>query len=166
MTDKPKAAAYIRINPKDDPSDIQSQTDKVRRLAEKAGYEIDESLTYSDIDSAKKLGRPGFTQMMEHLEAGKFKAIATFKLDRLARNPIDGGKIVWSLQQGKLLLITANGTYDEKSDMLMPYISFGIGDSFSLGLNKKRKRGTCCCCEHNCHDRPEEGIWEDVNTIT
>jgi site-specific DNA recombinase len=152
MTIKPKAALYTRIS-KDDRGigqiSIQEQNDAVRLLAEKHGYEIDETLMFSDTESAKRVGRPGFEQMMKTIESGKAEAIITFKLNRLARNPVDGGNITWKLQQGIIKrLITEDGTYAPDSHPVSLYLHFGMANQFSLP--KKRQHAPdcdCCCCK-------------------
>jgi DNA invertase Pin-like site-specific DNA recombinase len=162
MTTKPKAAIYTRISKGDreiNQISIQEQNDAIRLLAEKHGYEIDETLVFSDTGSAKKPGRPGFEQMMKAIETGKVEAIITFKLNRLARNPVDGGYITWKLQQGIIKrLITEDDTYAPDSDLLLLYMHFGMSNQFSLNLNR-RERGLCPECEHNCYKNPEQGVW-------
>jgi DNA invertase Pin-like site-specific DNA recombinase len=44
--------------------------------------------------SAKSAGRPIFDQMMKMIDSGKADAILCWKLDRLARNFVDGGKVM------------------------------------------------------------------------
>src|SRR5580704_1209241 len=45
--------------------------------------------------SAKKPNRPVFGEMLSRIEQGEAQGIICWKLDRLARNPIDGGQISW-----------------------------------------------------------------------
>ena len=55
--------------------------------------------------SAKKPGRPIFNDMMDQIEAGTARYIAVWALSRLSRNPVDGGRIIYALDQGQLLAI-------------------------------------------------------------
>ena len=104
---------------------IESQLNELRRLAVKLGVEVVGVLT--EAQSAKEPGRPVFNRMMARLNRGEAGGILCWKLDRLARNPIDGGAIVWALKQLRLRIITPTHTYshDEETTVLM-YIEFGM----------------------------------------
>ena len=45
-------------------------------------------------------GRPIFNDMLRRIQTGEAQGIICWKVDRLARNPVDGGQIQWLLQQG------------------------------------------------------------------
>ena len=55
---------------------------------------------FEEAHSAYKPGRPKFNEMMNMIEEGKANAILVFKTSRLARNPIDGGKLTYLLTTG------------------------------------------------------------------
>lgn len=93
--------------------------------------------------SAKAPGRPVFQSVLRDLETGRAQGIICWKLDRLARNPKDGGDIMWSLSQGAIREIvtperTYTGTGDDK--MLMS-IMFGMATKYSDDLSVNVKRG-------------------------
>src|SRR5438034_9589674 len=77
---------------------IDSQIENMKKDAEREHLEIVEVL--SEAQSAKAPGRPVFSQMIERIDRGGAQGIICWKLDRLARNPVDGGQISWMLQQG------------------------------------------------------------------
>ena len=52
--------------------------------------------------SAKVPGRKNFNQMLEKIERGEASEILSWHPDRLARNSVDGGKIIFLLDTGKL----------------------------------------------------------------
>ena len=64
-------------------------------MAQKQGLEVVK--IFQESQSAKKPGRKYFGQMMDGIKKGKADGILAWKLDRLARNPIDGGEISWML---------------------------------------------------------------------
>ena len=93
--------------------------------------------------SAKRPGRPLFDQMIQDIKAGKADGILCWHLDRLARNPIDGGIITWLLGEGTIKkIVTPNrvctGTADAK---LMMAIDFGMATKYSDDLSVNVKRG-------------------------
>ena len=83
---------------------IESQTREVEQLAAKLNLPVIEILTESK--SAKEPGRPVFTQMMERINRGEAAGIICWKLDRLARNPVDGGSIIWAIKQHGIKVMT------------------------------------------------------------
>src|SRR5437879_600969 len=50
--------------------------------------------------SAMRPGRPVFAKTMKIIEEGKADGILCWNLNRLARNPKDGGDLMWALSEG------------------------------------------------------------------
>src|SRR5437588_5656331 len=55
--------------------------------------------------SAKTPGRPLFNQMMDRIEAGEAQGILSWHPDRLSRNGVDGGRVTYALDTGKLSIL-------------------------------------------------------------
>jgi DNA invertase Pin-like site-specific DNA recombinase/predicted metal-binding protein len=119
---------------------IESQLNELRSLAARLEIQVVEEMT--EARSAKEPGRPVFNRMMKRLNRGEASGVLCWKLDRLARNPIDGGAIVWALKQLGLRIITPNQTYshDEETTVLM-YIEFGMAQKYIDDLSRNVKRG-------------------------
>ena len=77
---------------------IESQESEMLKIVERLNLSV--VVLLKESKSAKQPDRPVFNQMIKMIEAGKADGILCWKLDRLARNPIDGGKIAWLLQKG------------------------------------------------------------------
>jgi hypothetical protein len=77
---------------------LESQEKELLKIAKDNDLEI--VGTFKESKSAKAEGRPVFNQMLKMITSGKADAIICWKLDRLARNFIDGGKIIDLLQKG------------------------------------------------------------------
>ena len=60
------------------------------------------ALEFVEKQSAKIPGRPLFNKMIDVIEKGDADSILSWHPDRLARNSIDGGKIIYLLDTGKL----------------------------------------------------------------
>jgi site-specific DNA recombinase len=119
---------------------IASQIDELKELAKRNGLKIKDVLT--EEKSAKAPGRTVFTNMIERIHAGEAQGIICWKLDRLARNPVDGGTISWSLQQGVIQHIqTFQRSYLPTDNVLMMSVEFGSANQFILDLSHNVKRG-------------------------
>ena len=80
---------------------IESQIEELKEFAIKEKLQIVCFLTESR--TAKGLGRPVFEEVIQKIENGEANAILSWHPDRLARNSVDGGKVIYLLDTGKLL---------------------------------------------------------------
>src|SRR3989344_667850 len=76
---------------------LESQENELRRLADANNLNV--AAVLKESMSAKSEGRPVFNKMLKLFASGKADGILCWKLDRLARNFIDGGKIIDHLQR-------------------------------------------------------------------
>src|SRR5437016_335163 len=89
---------------------IDSQEQELLQIAKSDGLNVVK--IFKESMSAKTPGRPGFEKMMTLIEKNKNYGVIVWKLDRLARNPVDGGRISWLLQCGTIKAIqTHERTY-------------------------------------------------------
>ncbi|MBT7589761.1 MAG: recombinase family protein [Candidatus Scalindua sp.] len=119
---------------------VSSQIEELKDLAEREGLDILEILT--EEKTAKAPGRPVFNQMMEDIQKSKAQGIICWKLDRLARNPVDGGQIGWLLQQSIIKHIqTFQRSYYPTDNVLMMNLEFGMANQYILDLSVNIQRG-------------------------
>jgi len=93
---------------------IDSKVTELKRHAARKGLHIKAVLT--EAKSAKAPGRPVFNSMMELLYRGEADGVLCWKLDRLARNPVDGGSIIWAMKEHAVKIITPFQTYGQSED--------------------------------------------------
>ncbi len=140
---KDKYFIYCRKSSEDEDRQvlsIESQIRELTSLAKKLNLPISDILTESK--SAKAPGRKGFNRMLERIYRQEASGIICWKLDRLARNPIDGGQISWMLQQGIIKHIqTPERSYYPQDNVLLINVEFGMANQFILDLSKNTKRG-------------------------
>lgn len=121
---------------------LESQTDEVQRI-----IGSDDSIeivdTYTEAFSAKQPGRPLFNEMIKRIEKGHAEGIISWHPDRLARNSMDGGQIIYLLDQGKLTdLKFANYSFENSSQgKFMLSIMFGQSKYYVDNLSENVKRG-------------------------
>lgn len=79
------------------------------QLVELRAYAKNENLTIIDElvekQSAKTPGRPVFGDMLKRIENGEASGIIAWHPDRLARNSIDGGQVVYLLDRVSLIFV-------------------------------------------------------------
>jgi site-specific DNA recombinase len=119
---------------------IESQTRELEELAAKLNLTVAEIFTESK--SAKEPGRPVFNAMMQRLRRGEAAGVICWKLDRLARNPVDGGAVIWAIKQQDVRVITPAQTFSRGDDnIILMYIEFGMAQKYVDDLSKNVKRG-------------------------
>lgn len=92
--------------------------------------------------SAKRPGRPEFNRMLDALADGDADGIICWHLDRLARNPLDGGRLMQALGDGGIKeIITPNRSYTNSDDKLMMAIEFGMSTKYVDDLARNIARG-------------------------
>ena len=72
---------------------IADQLAELRELAKKENIDVVDTLV--EKQTAKKPGRPVFAEMLKRIEAGEAEGILAWHPDRLARNSVDGGQIIY-----------------------------------------------------------------------
>ena len=119
---------------------LESQINELQRLADKQGLSVVAVLI--EARSAKAPGRPVFNAMMQRIYRGEAQGILCWKLDRLARNPIDGGSVIWAIKQQGLEIMTPAQTFRQSDDnTILMYIEFGMAQKYIDDLSRNVKRG-------------------------
>jgi DNA invertase Pin-like site-specific DNA recombinase len=121
---------------------IESQLSTLQRNFEgRAEIEIVE--VYQEAFSAAAPGRPRFNDMLARIERGEAQGIVAWAPDRLARNSIDGGQIVYLLDRGVIRdLKFATYTFENNPQgKFMLQIMFGQSKYYSDALSENVKRG-------------------------
>src|SRR3989344_1343753 len=101
---KPKYFLYARKSTEDDDKQVMSieaQLFELREFAHKENLQILEEFTESK--SAKKPGREKFGEMMARIESMDGAGILAWHPDRLARNSIDGGRVIYAVDTTKIV---------------------------------------------------------------
>ena len=119
---------------------IDAQVQELKNLAQKRGLVVEKILT--EAQSAKSPGRPIFSKLATDISLGKVQHVLCWKLDRLARNPVDGGAIIWAMKQHNLKIYTPTQSYSTAEDnIIMMYIEFGMAQKYIDDLSQNVKRG-------------------------
>src|SRR3989344_7235334 len=109
---------------------IDSQVKELRELATKLNLDLINP-PLNESQSAKAPGRAVFNDMMTRILNGEAQGIICWKLDRLARNPIDGGNIIWAIKQSGIDIVTPSQTFNQQNEnTLLMYMEFGVAQKF------------------------------------
>jgi len=119
---------------------IDAQLSELNAIARQGGVTVVE--TFTESKSAKGPGRPVFNEMLARIERGEANAILAWKLDRIARNFDDGGKVIGMLQRGQIQEIrTFEKTYLPTDNVLMIAVELGMANQYVRDLSVNIQRG-------------------------
>ena len=120
---------------------IESQIAEMKDFATKEKLHIVCFMTESK--TAKVPGRPVFEKMIKMVENGEANGILSWHPDRLARNSVDGGKIIYLLDTGKILDLKFPTFWFESTPQgkFMLSIAFGQSKYYVDNLSENVKRG-------------------------
>lgn len=130
---------------------LSAQRDEILKLAMQDGVTNTQLKTFEESMSARKPGRPIFNKLIAELTKGKDHVLYCWKLNRLARNPMDGGNIIYLMDLGCISEIRTFGKtyFNTPTDKFMMAIDLGTSkmmvDELSIdvtrGLEKKLRTG-------------------------
>ena len=133
---------------------IDDQLAELRELALRENIEIVK--VYTEKQTAKAPGRPVFNEMLADIEKGVADGILAWHPDRLARNSVDGGKIIWLLDIGKINSLKFSTFWFENTPQgkFMLQIAFGQSKYYVDNLSENIKRGI--------RQKLKNGLWPQM----
>src|SRR3989338_6316787 len=135
---------YARKSTEDDDRkilSIESQLSELKEFAAKEKLEIVASLC--EAKTAKEPGRIIFGEMLKRIEKGEAEGILAWHPDRLARNSIDGGQIIYLLDTGQLKDLKFPTFWFDSTPQgkFMLNIAFGQSKYYVDNLSENVRRG-------------------------
>jgi DNA invertase Pin-like site-specific DNA recombinase len=131
---------------------IQSQIIEMKEIAKRENLKIVK--IFQESKSAKEPGRPVFGEMISFIKSKKAEGILCWKIDRIARNPVDEGLVKWMLQNETIKRIkTYDRDYNPEDNVVMASIEFSMATQYIRDLSRNVKRGLAekvRCGEYPC----------------
>lgn len=120
---------------------IEAQIAELQEFAIRERLEI--VATFSESRTAKSPGRSIFKEVLTKIESGEADAILSWHPDRLARNSIDGGYLIYLLDTGKLLDLKFPSFWFDNTPQgkFMLNLAFGQSKYYVDNLSENVKRG-------------------------
>ena len=131
---------------------IESQLAELREFAAKEKLEI-VGPTFVETKTAKEPGRTKFAEMLSLIEKGKADGILSWHPDRLARNAVDGGKIIHFVDRGLIKSLKFPTFWFEPTPqgLFMLQIAFGQSKYYVDNLRENVTRGM--------RQKVRNGVW-------
>lgn len=145
---------------------LDSQGSEVDKLVSGFPY-VEVVGTYRESQSAKKPGRPIFDEMLTRIERGEAQGIIAWNPDRLARNALDGARVIDLLDRGMLkdLKFCTFAFENSPQGKLMLFTLFGFSKYYVDSLSENIKRGNRTKAERGWRpSRPPMGYLYDPTT--
>lgn len=119
---------------------LDSQEAELKKLAKEGNLEVID--TYKESGSAHTIGRRGFNEMLTRIENKEANGLIVWDESRIARNSLDGGKVIYMMDLEQVVEICKPGkiyknTPDDKSWLGMIFM-MTKKDSDDKGVNVKR----------------------------
>ncbi len=151
---------YTRKSTDTEDRQVKSTSDQ---LAELKLLAIKEDIDVIDIfvekQTAKSPGRPVFNEMLLHIEQGEANGILAWHPDRLARNSVDGGKVIYLLDTGKIAELKFPTFWCDPTPQgkFMLSIAFSQSKYYVDNLSENIKRGH--------RNKVKDGIWPQMSPL-
>ena len=120
---------------------IEAQLQELRDFARQNNLLIVREFTESR--TAKEPGRPIFNQMLLEMEKGNASGIIAWNPDRLARNSVDGGRVIYLVDTGKITSLKFPTFWFEATPQgkFMLSVAFGQAKYYTDNLRENILRG-------------------------
>ena len=120
---------------------IEAQLTELHELAKRENLQVMDELI--EKQSAKIPGRPIFNRMLDSIDKGMANGILSWHPDRLARNSVDGGRIIYLIDTGKISTLKFNTFWFEPTPQgkFMLSISFSQSKYYVDSLSENTRRG-------------------------
>ena len=130
---------------------IEAQIAELKEFAKRESLTVSEFIT--EAKTAKVPGREQFEIVLKKIEKGEANGILSWHPDRLARNSIDGGKVIYLLDTGKILDLKFPSFWFESTPQgkFMLSIAFGQSKYYVDNLSENVKRGN--------RQKLRNGVW-------
>lgn len=139
-----KYFVYCRKSSDSEDKQILSLPAQVRELADLVKeYHLKVVDTYQESQSAFKIGRPYFNEMLSRISNGEANAILVWQANRIARNSKDSGDFIYLMDEGKLveLRTPSKSYYNTPNDKFTLSIEFTMAKKDSDDKSENVKRG-------------------------
>jgi site-specific DNA recombinase len=151
---------YTRKSTDDKDRQVRSIADQLSELKELARKEdLDVVDVFVEKQTAKIPGRPVFGEMLERMEKGEATGILAWHPDRLARNSVDGGKVIYLVDTGVISEMKFPTFWFDPTPQgkFMLSIAFSQSKYYVDNLGENIKRGK--------RNKVKDGIWPQMSPL-
>ena len=135
-------AVYLRVSTEE--QDEASQRREIGQYLEREGFDLRRVQWFVDKSTGDNLDRPAFDELDKLIDNGAVRTVIVWKLDRLARNMMDGMNTVarWMDKQGiRFVSVTQDFDFRGTVGKMVASLLFGLAEMEQATRRERQAAG-------------------------
>ncbi len=151
-------AVYLRVSTEE--QDEASQRREIGQYLEREGFDLRRVQWFVDKSTGDNLDRPAFDELDKLIDNGAVRTVIVWKLDRLARNMMDGMNTVarWMDKQGiRFVSVTQDFDFRGTVGKMVASLLFGLAEMEQATRRERQAAGIAVAKERGMYTGRKAG---------
>lgn len=150
-------AAYVRVSSHTQKAD--SQKAEISRWLQAHGHNLSKVQWFEDIETGKTIKRSAFEELQKEIFAGQVKTVVVWKLDRLARNLVEGVNVIadWCDRDVRLVSVTQQLDLSGPIGKTIASLLFGLAEIELQHIKERQAAGIAVAKQRGVYTGRKKG---------